>query len=228
MTSQSFQDLSARLAEVASLSQADPARSADFSRTQFSGAVNRASIVLLSAHLEGYLEDVVVEAMDSLVQHSALVENIPRLLRALHVEDHIATMEPVKDRKARAVRIEKLFKAEASWWVHGAVVQATMLRQQTVCSEMSNPGAREVKQFLELVGVDLDAYLRSTGADDLLRQLNGLVGRRNAIAHGEVSAQATYSDVDAYMTLVEGLCSEIDSAIASSVQAICNIAVLPW
>lgn len=71
MSSQSFQDLSTRLAEVISLSQADPARTSDFTQARLSGAINRAGIVLLSAHLEGYLEDVIVEAMDSLVQNFA-------------------------------------------------------------------------------------------------------------------------------------------------------------
>jgi len=190
--------------------------------------VNRACLVLLSAHLEGFLEDLVVEALDALVQNGARVERLPLLLRAIHAEEHLRAIEPMKDRNARAPRIGKLFSAESPMWVTGTIVQRQMVRQKTVCSEMENPGSREIRQFLALVGVDIAHFLESRGAMFALSRIDGLVGRRNAIAHGEASTSATFKDVDGYLSNVEELSQHIDAAVADTVKGICLAMTLPW
>ena len=198
MTSSAFSDLTGRLHEVRLLCQLDPLRSGDLDQLNTTNAINRACIILLSAHLEGFLEDLVVEAIDALVDGTAKVEQLPLVFRALHAEEHLRVIEPIKDRKARAPRIEQMFKGESELWLAGKPLQATMVRAKMVCGEMTNPGSREIRQFLELLGVDIELCLAITGKDELLNQINGLVGRRNAIAHGEVNASATSTDVDNY------------------------------
>ena len=150
------------------------------------------------------------------------------MLRALHAEEHLGSLDPIKDRNARAVRIEQLFVGESALWMQGGRLQATMLRHATVCREMGNPGSRNMRHFLELVGLDLAQFLRARGSDRLLGRIDGLVGRRNAIAHGEVAVSVTYTDVDGYVTLVEELAGEIDAGVSQSLQNICNSAAQPW
>ncbi|MFI2662460.1 MAE_28990/MAE_18760 family HEPN-like nuclease [Micromonospora carbonacea] len=228
MTSNALSDLGGRLDEVRVLSKLDPARTGDTSQPATSNAINRGCIVLLCSHLEGFLEDLAIESLDALASFQAPVAQLPLILRALHVEDHLKELEPIKDRKARAPRIEKMFADEGGFWTFGSQISTTMLRPKTVCSQMSNPGSKEVRQFLDLLGVDIEGHLRETGSLSLLHRINGLVGNRNSIAHGERGVNPTSGDVDTYLTLVEDLSREIDSALANAVKGICSLAQLPW
>lgn len=228
MTSSSLQDLADRLHEIRVLADQDPVRSGDISNSALSGAVNRACIVLLSAHLEGFLEDLATETLDALVGNAAVVDRLPLLLRAVHAEEHLRLLEPIKDRNARAPRIERLFTDEAALWAAGCEVRAEMIRYKAVCGEMSNAGSKEVRQFLEMVGVDIRIHLAIEGRLDLLGKVDGLVGRRNAIAHGEVTALATHADVDGYVLDLEDLARECDVATANAIKDICHLATLPW
>jgi len=93
---------------------------------------------------------------------------------------------------------------------------------------MSNPGSREVKQFLDFIGVDIEKYADTRGATGVLSQINGLVGIRNAIAHGEATSNTTFMDIDNYLDIVEFLANYVDSAAAESVQTICQLTARPW
>src|SRR5262245_26440103 len=93
-----------------------------------SNALTRACILLLSAHLEGYLEDLVTEALDLLVHHATIVEDLPLLLRAIHVEEHLRGIEVLQDRNARATRIESMLATETTLWTTGNKLQSGMLR----------------------------------------------------------------------------------------------------
>lgn len=229
MTSTAHTDLATRLDEVRVMGSIDPSRSKRRKpNSVLTSAVNRACIVLLSAHLEGYLEDVMVEALDALVSSKTDVQNLPLMLRAAHAEEHLRQLEPVKDRNTRASRIDAMFQSDSSLWRGGIPLDATMLRHKAVCGQMDNPGSTQIRQFLGVLNVDIHAYLKSVGKVYLLSQVNGLVARRNAIAHGEVSIGATFGDVDGYMSVVEELAIEIDGQVGEAVRLICSSATLPW
>ena len=227
MTSRAFVELKERLKEVRTLASVDPTRAGETAQPGLSNAVNRGSLVLLSAHLEGFLEDVMTEALDALVTNRADVDRLPLLLRSVHAEEHLRDLEPMRDRNARAPRIERLFAEELNLWTSGNTLEATMIRHKTVCSEMDNPGSRQIRQFLDILSVDIREHLENEGKSALLQQVDGLVARRNSIAHGGASS-ATYVDVDAYMVAVEDIAYQIDSAIAVSIQDLCVLPTRPW
>lgn len=229
MSSQAFIELGARLDEARLLTNQDPARAGDTSKPKLTNAINRGALVLTCSHLEGYLEDVAVEALDFLVFEKTPVEQLPLLLRALHTDKHLRDLEPMRDRNARAGKIERLFRDEGPLWQQGMKLKARMLQSEVVTEQMSNPGSKEIEQFLELIGVPhLFGTLESQGLTHLKQHTNELVGKRNAIAHGEVSATATSADVDRYIRTVEDLAKEIDSLVALAVQRICQRSSTPW
>jgi len=229
MTSAALTKMAARLDEVIVLSATDPRiNDPRSSNATLSGAVNRACVVLLSAHLEGYLEDVALEALDVFITEAICVDDLPLLLRAVHAEDHLGVLEQMKDRKARAPRIQDLLQSELGLWQPGNRLATPMLRASTLSKQMSNPGSREMRSFLELVGVDLKDWLQRTSDMPLLGDADGLVARRNAIAHGEVSASVTSADVSRYIISVETLSRSIDEAVAERLMQICSLHVRPW
>jgi hypothetical protein len=205
----------------------DPLRSGYSDDVATGNAINRACVVLLCAHLEGFLEELVTEAIDSLVGR-AMVERLPLTLRALHAEEHLREIEPTRDRSKRAPKIERMFKEESFLWSSGQVLEAAMVRPKAVCAEMSNPSSREVRQFLELLGIDIEQYLTNIGQESLLGKINGLVALRNSIAHGEVTASATAADVDQYLNVVGELGRSIDEAVGLAVMRMCNMTSVRW
>lgn len=228
MSSQSFQDLTARLTEVKTLAGLDPSRAGDNTQAHVSNAINRACVLLLSAHLEGFIEDLVQEGLDFVVANGCPVDHLPLILRALHAERHLRELEPMKDRNARAPRIQRLFQEESALWVVGSAVQAAMIKQALVRAEMSNPGSNEIKAFLRYLDVDIEGSLKAAGEMHLLGRVNGLIQKRNEVAHGEVSATATALDVDTYVQVVADLCRHIEDAVARGVRDLCRLTALPW
>jgi hypothetical protein len=228
MTSTAFADLRSRLDEVKLLSTTDPLRADASGDTQLSNAVCKGCLVLLSAHLEGYVEDLATVALDEMVRHSLPVERVPLILRALHVEHHLVALEPMRDRNARAPRIETLFARESQLWNTGRTLDNSMLDARVVCAEMTNPGSGEIASFFKLFGIDLKDALIRRGADDLLGRINGLIARRNEIAHGELQAKATPNDVDTYLQLTEQLATLMDEVMSEGLQAACSLATRPW
>jgi len=157
-----------------------------------------------------------------------MVEDLPLLLRAIHVEEHLQKIEALQDRNARAPKIQIMLATETALWTTGNKLRSGMLRPKTVCAEMSNPGSREICQFLRLIGTDVEAHLTAAGNQSVLYQINGLVGRRNSIAHGDASTSAAYTDIDQYLTVVGDLSRELDAAVAQQLQSVCRLPTLPW
>ena len=229
MTSQAFRVMEDRLEEVRILSRSDPIkRDVQSSELTLSRAVNRACVLLLSAHLEGYVEDVTVEALDCLLSLTACVDNLPLLLRSVHAEDHLLALEQVRDRNVRASQIRDLIASEMDLWSKGNRLRVGMLRSRAVCKQMNNPGSREIRKFLELLGIDIRGWLVQTQEQDLLGRTDSLVARRNAIAHGEVSASVTHLDVESFLQTIEALAQAIDAAMADAVMHICQSTSRPW
>ena len=89
LMSKGLLDLSSRLDECPVTHIVDPSRVGDVTQPSRSNALTRDAFLLLSSHLKGYLEDLVTESLDLMVHHATLVEDLPLLLRAIHVEEHL-------------------------------------------------------------------------------------------------------------------------------------------
>jgi hypothetical protein len=192
-------------------------------------AVNRAVVVLLTAHVEGFVEDLAAEAIDHLHREGPPIQNVPQLLRALHCDVDVLEIARLSDRKARAGRLGKLFADRMALWQVGGTLQPGMLSTELLRSQMSNPGSREVARFAELLGVaDLWESVEDPEHVSIRGVLNEMVGKRNAIAHGDTAAKSTSTDVDRYVTAIEYFARELDRLVAQAVARVCEASALPW
>lgn len=189
-------------------------------------AVNRAAVVLLCAHLEGFLEDLVGELIDQLNSSAPGIENVPLRLRAAHVTGEIDAIAAMTDAASRAERIGRLFRDHSDLWLAETLI--SQLRVEKVTAGMSNPGAPEISRLFLSVGLEdaLDEVALTDGSDPAKR-VNEFVGVRNSIAHGE-GTKVTDDQVDRYLDAVECLGRGLDSAVARHVQSITGSATLPW
>jgi hypothetical protein len=217
--------LTVRLAEVrelVNLRPTDQPPAAAGSR----GAVNRAAVVLLCAHLEGFLEDLVGELIDQLNASAPRVADVPLRLRAAHVTGEIDAIAAMTDAASRAERIERLFRDHGDLWLADTLI--FQLRVEKITADMSNPGASDVNRLFLSVGIEnaLDEVTLSDGGDPVKR-VTEFVGVRNSIAHGE-DTKVTDDQVERYVDAVECLGRDLDSAVARHVQSITGSPTLPW
>jgi RiboL-PSP-HEPN len=190
-------------------------------------AVNRAAVVLLCAHLEGFIEDLVGDCVDSLNSRRPDPARLPVVLKAAHVMSEVSVISLMTDVEKRAWRIERMFADSRHLWE--AAELAYQLRVEVVTGEMSNPGAPEIARVLALLGME-DVFVGVTLPDeaDIEKRVNELVGVRNSIAHGGADTKVTDDQVNRYVEAVEYLGRALDSSAASTVQHICESRELPW
>lgn len=217
--------LTVRLAEVRELVNLRPADQ-HLATAGPRGAVNRAAVVLLCAHLEGFLEELVGELVDQLNSSAPWIENIPLRMRAAHVTGEIDAIAEMTDAANRAERIERLFRDHGDLWLAETLI--SQLRVEKITSGMSNPGASEISRLFVSIGLEhaLDEVVLTDGSDPAKR-VNEFVGVRNSIAHGE-DTKVTDDQVERYLDAVECLGRDLDSAVARHVQSITGSPTLPW
>lgn len=234
MSAEALVEFSDRLREISLLSALDPARGlapgARLTREEqlTSNALNRSSIVLLSAHLEGFLESLAAGVLDALVANAAEVHRLPLSLRAIHVDGPLKQVVEIADPNKRYPRIQALFASHSAIWDDSKVLEQSMINVGAIVDRMSNPQEKAIVAFLSYVGVDIRDHLNQVGKLPLLQRATSLVDLRNQIAHGGQVSSTTYSDLDDYLRDVSELCVEMGAAAAASVQAICKLNQLPW
>ena len=81
---------------------------------------------------------------------------------------------------------------------------------------MRSPLPKRIKLFFELWGVT-DVFSRVTRQahtrQRMWLRLQELVEKRNDIAHGEASTEATYQDISSYITTVHTFCKRADGVL---------------
>jgi hypothetical protein len=101
MAGRALVQLHTRLAEVRALQTLNPVRAGSLPRSTSdalaSSAVNRGSVVLLCGHLEGFVEDLLLESVDDLVNAGLAGARIPRGMKFRHAVGEIRALSEITD-----------------------------------------------------------------------------------------------------------------------------------
>jgi hypothetical protein len=127
-------------------------------------------------------------------------------------------------------RKEKLVEfVEREAWIWTAS-QNGMLNHEHLLTWMKTPKPKELMRFFKLWGT-ADIFKNITRKESargkMWLELQGLVDLRNNIAHGDVNAQATQSDVKRYIKAIREFCERADKCVAGRVAKLYHIAK-PW
>ncbi len=142
-----------RIPEVRSLLALRPTRQlSDASAVRGADAVNRASVVVLTAHLEGYVEDLVSDVVDELNRKQPVTADIPLVLLAEHVTKELDTIADMQDRDKRAHRVATLFRGQSMLWLDPHLSRGA-LDANAITAGLSNPGAKEIGRVFGLLGM---------------------------------------------------------------------------
>lgn len=219
---------SSRIPELRALLALRPRRDRlDPASVTTADAVNRACVVVLSAHLEGFVEDLIDDIIDALNSNGPATRDIPTILLGTHVSDELSTIASMTDPYRQADRIRAMFVTYSPLWLSENLSPGN-LRSEAVTATLGNPGAKEIARALGLVGMSaVFVSIQMPRGADPEKRLNELVGIRNAIAHGGWPS-LTDAQVDSYVSSVEAICEGLHGAAAIHVQQVCQLPTLPW
>lgn len=177
--------------------------------------LNRVMVVMLCSHIQGYLEDVVIEFVDGLCKSRVQAEKVPGKLKVTHM------MEYLKDLQYEENWIKKLFADYNKLWIDNQILEEGDIDGERIVSGFGNPGSKEVERLLGRIGVKIWNQIppELKGVKD---DLDAIVRRRNDIAHGALESSVTFEDASRYHNSAVKLTNWIDSLIEDHLKQIIN------
>jgi hypothetical protein len=191
-------------------------------------ALCRGSIVLLSAHLEGYVKSLGEVLLDRVHALALCRSKIPRDAFFYHLsKDFISSIKETKEPDAIAALVFGFIARDGSLWGKlGPFPNAVDVVRFN--KGFSNPKFDKIVAYLGRFGYqtykrDMAALLR---ADFVMctNAVDHLVDTRNKVAHGDASASKTPSEVEDLMGLVRKLARGTDQMFCNWCSAsLCKI-----
>jgi hypothetical protein len=190
-------------------------------------AIGRACVVLLSSHFERYIHAVNEEAIDRVRYAAASASMIPPEIRLQHSRqpiDELAATEWLK----RQDKLQELAISEAPLWIANG--GAASLQSDRLLTWMASPKCKEIVRYYRMWGIAdiFSAITRKPHTrSDLWLQLTSLVDKRNSIAHGDATIEATQQDIRAYRRAVGTFCSSADAVLSRRLATLLGVP-RPW
>jgi hypothetical protein len=228
MPSKALESLKEGLLEIGDLERGNPSK---FGKQpvdpQLTRAIGRASIVLLVSHFERYLHAVNEEVAGHINALGVTGDRIPKDLRLLHTRPAIDALGPMQWDN-RANKLQELVYTDGWLWSELAIVGK--LQHDRLMSWMKSPKPESVMRFYRYWQIP-DIFKAITKRDhtknDLRLRLQELTNKRNNIAHGDFTTEATQQDLRFYKIAVMDFCERADRKLAQQVKRLLNIPA-PW
>ncbi len=228
MPSNALENLEIGLAEIQALQRANPSpqQGSGLKRPEVVRAMGRSEIVLLSSHFERYIRALNEEAVDSVCNSSMTAADLSERLKLQHARHAIDKIYEITwERRADALTD---YSARESWlWEAAAPI--SMLDSSRLLTWMKAPTAKNVIRAFGLWGIPdiFRAITRKPIHYGRLRlRIDELVEKRNNIAHGDFTVEATYLDVVQYTSAVRRFCTSADLRLASQLSR--TLHTRPW
>ncbi|HEY2141184.1 MAG TPA: HEPN domain-containing protein [Solirubrobacteraceae bacterium] len=214
MASDSLDAFVRAVEEVTELQRADPTPvgqpPSDPATTR---VIGRASVVLLSSHFERYIYAVNEEATCFINAMNVVGVNLPELFRLMHSRTSVdAMLETGWDRRAEKLRSF----VQSEGWLWGAEQSGTLNHDQLL-AWMKAPTPKNLVRYYRYWDIQ-DIFSAVTRAihtrTDLRLKLDELVRKRNNIAHGDLTTEATRADVQSYQDAALRFCERSDRQLA--------------
>jgi hypothetical protein len=229
MASHALDTLLENLGEVGDLLDADPTAPGEVpAAPQITRVVGRASVVLLCSHFERYFYALNEEAVASLNMNEFISAALPEQLRLLHSQPAVeAVAGTTWDTAPRAGQLGEFVRLDA--WLWGQA-DAGELQHDRLLTWMTSPGPENLTRYFRYWSIQ-DIFTRvasnATQRTELWLRITDLVDKRNGIAHGDVAAEATRSDVSNYLIAVTDFCTEADLVLSDQLVDLFHIPA-PW
>jgi len=186
------------LLEVDELQQADPTPvGATPLNPETTRVIGRACVVLLSSHFERYIYAINEEATQRLNEEEVKGDLLPERIRLLHSSVPVDVLLGTSWEN-RAEQLASLIENEAWLWTNGA---KGVLDHNRLIMWMRAPSPRYLVRYFRYWGIENIFYSitrTSHTRTELQLRIEELVQKRNNIAHGDLSIEATHTEIDLY------------------------------
>lgn len=178
----------------------------------------RANVVLLSSHLEGYIEDLAELMLQCISKQNLRKDKLTDGFRYYLSKDLLDRLCGTNEPEKIAKIVEYLFKRDNHIWL-GNVTFSSELNTQKFISGFSNPRFGTIRKFMTRFGYtsfqhDVKTLLRSN-YQPCENMINNIVDRRNKIAHGDIDNMTipTPKDIEDMLNLVGKFFEATDTAV---------------
>lgn len=232
MSSHALDTLQAALVEVDLLQKASPTRLGGApSQPAITRAIGRASVVLLSGHLERYIRNVNEEAVACVNSCGVIGSQLPKRLRLLHSKNAIEDLASTSwDGDGRVKSLERFSQSETWLWGasgNGALEHGRLIRW------MRAPLPREIIRYYRYWEIE-DIFTSITRTAHTrkhiwlkMTEMTEMTEKRNNIAHGDLAIEATQADVQSYMKVVKQFGARSDRKLSHRLARMLSISN-PW
>lgn len=196
--------------EVDELQRADPTPiGAPPAIPEVTRVIGRASVVLLSSHFERYVYAINEEAIQLVNDTGIKGLELSEEMRLLHsqpiVDGLIATSW-----ERRGKQLTTLIKEEAWLW---AQVGSGLLDHDRLIEWMKAPTPKNLMRYFRYWGIKdiFEAITRASHTkSELWLRIDELVRKRNNIAHGDLTTEATHADIVSYRDATTRFSERVD------------------
>lgn len=178
----------------------------------------RSAIVMLSAHLEAYIEELGEVTLTNIYTKSVPRENIPLQLYYHLSKDFIDSVKETVDKSKIAEAVFSFIETDLEYWERTGTFPTT-LPADRFNKNFSNPKFKRIKAYCSRFGyTDYHGDLaRLLGPDFNVwtNMVDHLVNTRNKIAHGDLMVTETPADLNNMIKIIRNFCISTDKVFAS-------------
>lgn len=217
MPSSALKALLVAVQEVHALQKSNPSPTSlsRFGRPEVKRAIGRAQVVLLSSHFERYMYDLNEEAVDYLLSVSIKSALLPVKIRLLHSRSSLELISQTSwERREKA--LTSFARQEAPLWNEDGFLEE--FQHGRLLEWMKAPRCEAIKRYFEQWQVpDIFSSItrKSSVRSDLWLRIDELVEKRNNIAHGDLTVEATYLDIQKYLVAIKTFATRADGYFAN-------------
>ncbi|MCL5290717.1 MAG: MAE_28990/MAE_18760 family HEPN-like nuclease [Firmicutes bacterium] len=196
-----------------------------------SAPVIRAGIVLLFSHIEGYIEDVVQEAIDKINNSGINVSTLPYNLRVAHCMPTIQEITKITDPEKLDEALKILMQSNYHFWF-GDTLPPIKLETDCLTKNFANPSYEHIDKLFRNLGIRrFFGSLYSLGfkpqkIQAIKSTLDTLASLRHDIAHGNFSTSCSFLDLCRHIVVVNVFCEAVDARLGLHIKSLTG--TFPW
>lgn len=182
-----------------------------------SRALYRGAVVLLSSHIEGYIEDLCILMVERIHQRAMRKAVFGGAFLYHFSKDIIIQIKDTNDPVGIATKIQELLSRDADIWDSAVSFQQAPSTDRFIHG-FSTPKVENIRKMFARFGYtsyidDLKRFLAADG-HACTNMVDRVVNERNKIAHGDVAASGTPSDIADMIVYIRLFCRGTDNVVA--------------
>lgn len=192
-------------------------------------ALNRSAIVLCAAHLEGFIEDLFSESMQSILAGRPNVAAVPMEIRLLCLRPLATSVRDVRRPEQTEEALGRLLTQAINLGHPRRRLRPTDINVGAVLWEFSTPTPSAIDSLFGHLGMhELLNRLRWRGMRSarIRQRLQELVDRRNEIAHGTIGVHVGRAEVAYFRAFLPRFSRLLDGTVRNHIRSF--MGADPW